>query len=50
MKYNGIELEEMTSEKWDGKSREMLVWDDESTRPYKEIVIGYNPDDNYWIR
>jgi len=26
MKYNGIELEEMTSEKWDGKSREMLVW------------------------
>lgn len=49
MKYNGIELEEMTSEKWDGKSREMLVWDDESTCPYKEIVIGYNPDDNYWI-
>lgn len=49
MKYNGIELEQMTAEKWDGKSREMLVWDDESTRPYKEIVIGYNPDDNYWM-
>lgn len=39
----------MTPEKWDGKSREMLVWDDESPSPYKEIVVGYNPGDNYWM-
>lgn len=36
MKYNGIELEEMTPKKWNGKSREMLVWDDTSKKPFKK--------------
>lgn len=49
MKYNGKDLVEMIPENWDGKSRTMLVWDDESLSPYKEIVVGYNPGDNYWM-
>lgn len=43
MKYNGIELIEMIPENWDGKSREMLVWDNNSPSPYKKIVVGYVP-------
>lgn len=43
MKYNGIELVEILPENWDGKSREMLVWDNNSPSPYKRIVVGYVP-------
>lgn len=49
MKYNGKELIEMTPEKWDGKSREMLVWCDGSSEPSKFIVVGYDPTENGWI-
>lgn len=49
MQYKGIELVEMIRKNWDGRSREMLVWDDESPSPYKEIIVGYNPGDNYWM-
>lgn len=49
MTYNGFELVEMTAENWDGKSREMLVWDDTSKHPRKEMVVGYIPGDNQWI-
>lgn len=42
MKYNGIELEEMTSEKWDGKSREMLVWVSGDKEPKIKRVIGFD--------
>lgn len=49
MKYDGKELIEMTPEKWDGKSRRMLIWDDGSSSPYKKIVVGYNPANNYWM-
>lgn len=40
MKYNGNELEEMTPENWDGKSREMLVWSDYS-EPCLALVCGF---------
>lgn len=40
MKYNGHVLEEMTPELWDGKSREMLVWDSCDETPYERTVIG----------
>jgi hypothetical protein len=43
MTYNEIELTEMTPEKWGGKTREMLVWDDNSKNPLKRIIIGYLP-------
>lgn len=33
----------MTPEKWDGKSREMLVWDNNSKNPWRKIIIGYFP-------
>lgn len=52
MKYKGIELIEMLPENWDGKTREMLVWDDTSKNPYKKIIIGYFPgcfpQSSYW--
>ena len=41
MKYNGIKLTEMTPEKWDGKSKEMLVWWDDDHKPQKRFVVGY---------
>lgn len=49
MKYNGIELTEMLPENWNGKSREMLVWDDISENPLEGTVLGYFPQDNIWI-
>lgn len=49
MWYYEKELEEMTEENWDGKFREMLVWNDDSTCLYKAIVIGYIQQDNCWI-
>lgn len=49
MKYNGKELVEMTPENWDGKSRNMLVWDDVSKKPFEGIVVGYYPQDSYWM-
>lgn len=49
MTYNGFELVEMTTEDWNGKSREMLVWDDDSPSLYKKLVIGYHPHDNCWM-
>lgn len=41
MKYNGKELVEMTPEKWDGKTRKMLVWDDGDTKCYRAYIVGY---------
>ena len=41
MLYNGIELEELTSEKWDGRSREMLVWSDYDAKPTLALVCGF---------
>lgn len=49
MKYKGKELIEMLPENWDGKSREMLVWDDISENPLEGTVLGYFPQDNIWI-
>ena len=50
MKYNGKKLIEMTPENWDGKSREMLVWDgwDECTLR-KLTLIGYDSVSKNWI-
>lgn len=48
MKYNGIELVEMTPEDWDGKSREMLVWCNSGICHIKN-VIGYNPRRCAWV-
>lgn len=39
----------MTTEKWDGKSREMLVWNDNSPSPYKKIVVGYFLRGGHWM-
>lgn len=41
MKCNGKELEEMTPAKWDGKTREMLVWNDNDDSCVLAYVIGY---------
>lgn len=41
MKYKGKELIEMTPEKWDGKSREMLVWNDYDTKFTLALVCGF---------
>ena len=49
MKYNDLELFEMTPEKQDGKTREMLVWDDNSPSPFKKIVIGCVLHGNRWM-
>lgn len=49
MKYNGKELIEMTPGNWDGKSREMLVWDDTNKTPRKRIVVGYYPQMDCWM-
>lgn len=56
MKYKGKELVEMTPEKWDGKSREMIVWCDDVSDPvhygnicYIKNVIGYNPRKCAWV-
>lgn len=49
MQFNGKELVEMIPETWDGKSREMLVWDDNSKNPLKKLVVGYFPPDNHWM-
>lgn len=55
MKYNGKELVEMTPEKWDGKTREMLVWRDISDpvhyKPicYIKTVIGYSTKRFAWV-
>lgn len=50
MKYNGKELVEMLPENWDGKSREMIVWDgwDECTLR-KLTLIGYDSVSKNWI-
>ena len=54
MQYNGKELVEMSSENWDGKSREMIVWTNASNPAYKDVchiktVIGYNPRKLAWV-
>lgn len=49
MKYNGKELVEMIPENWDGKSRSMLVWNDNSLSPYKKIVVGHFLRGDYWM-
>lgn len=41
MKYNGFELTELSTEQWDGKTRRMLVWDDEGKGPTQATIIGY---------
>lgn len=45
MKYKGKELVEMTTKMWDGKSREMLVWDDKSDTPIIKEIVGYTQSD-----
>lgn len=49
MKYNDKELSEITPDEWDGKSRQMLVWDDASSCPHKEMAVGYNPVLKRWV-
>ena len=40
MKYNGIELTEMTPEKWDGNRKFMLVWRfNNDTMPQQREVV-----------
>lgn len=52
MKYKGAEITEMTPDRWDGKSREMLCWhvepksDDDSEAFFKEVIVGYY--NNHW--
>lgn len=46
MKYKGVEITEMTPDKWDGKSREMLCWHIPSRAEnngafFKEVIVGY---------
>lgn len=48
MKYKGKELIEMLPENWDGKSRKMLVWDDD-TKPIHRMVCGYDPIHCAWL-
>lgn len=48
MKYKGKELIEMLPENWDGKSRNMLVWDDD-TEPIHRMVCGYDPIHCAWL-
>lgn len=40
MKYNGEELIEITAEKWDGKTRQMLVWNGNDSC-HLAYVVGY---------
>lgn len=42
MKYNGIELTNMTPDSWDGKTREMLVWNDYDPKPRLALVCGFS--------
>lgn len=54
MQYNGKELKEMLPKYWDGRSREMLVWNTLDTKVIKEKIIGYNVvsdefDKFYWM-
>lgn len=42
MQYNGKELIEMSPEKWDGKTREMLVWSDYDAKPRLALVCGFS--------
>lgn len=50
MKYNGIELVEMTPAKWDGKRKFMLVWNHrEETIQQREIVEWYKNEYGYVI-
>lgn len=48
MKYKGKELIEMLPENWDGKSRNMLVWCDD-TKPIHRMVCGYDPIHCVWL-
>lgn len=41
MQYNGKELVAMVPEKWDGKTREMLVWSDFDEKPSLALVCGF---------
>lgn len=41
MKYNEIELIEMSPENWDGNTREMLVWNDCDAKPRLAVVCGF---------
>lgn len=47
MKFNGIEVVEMSPEKWDGHAREMLVWNFtyEETMPAKKKVVEWFADE-----
>ena len=48
MTYKGKEVIRMTPNKWDGKSRTMLVWDvfddGSSSAPFFAFVIGFDGD------
>lgn len=46
MKYKGAEITEMTPDQWDGKSRNMLVWNEGDDEPTIMHIIGY---DKCWI-
>lgn len=48
MKYKGKELVEMTPEKWDGKTRDMLVWDTEKYAPVINTIVGYTTN-GQWL-
>ncbi|MCQ2088387.1 MAG: hypothetical protein MJZ37_10060, partial [Bacilli bacterium] len=41
MQYNGKELVAMVPEKWDRKTREMLVWSDDDAKPRLALVCGF---------
>lgn len=45
------ELVEMVPENWDGKTRKMLVWcnDTTHTKPVKRMVCGYDPIHLGWL-
>lgn len=50
MQYNGKDLVEMLPEKWDGKSRKMLVWrNDNDITPKERMVCGYDPIHSGWL-
>lgn len=48
MKYKDKELVEMTPEKWDGKTREMLVWDTEKYAPVINTIVSYTTN-GQWL-
>lgn len=47
MRYNGIELKEITEPQVFIPPKEMLVWDDEDDHPEEHIVIAILPIEHY---